>query len=207
MSDDAEPQDAVPEDAVPCPHPTDDLEVRPIGGTLCHACGGLVDWSKDPETNSNPMWYRCPECGCKTQLKPGSGNRCWQCTECKAAGEYPWGPHVRTVLRTEAERVRHGTRNQYNQGCRCQECKAEVARYHRERRAKVKEKVPEKDESLEHGTYSTYTNYRCRCEKCCQANHDYHQGRKAKPTRWATYSPQARKRAEAKIKEREGGSG
>jgi hypothetical protein len=34
-----------------CLHPTDALEVWPDGsGTHCHACGGIVDWSKDEET-------------------------------------------------------------------------------------------------------------------------------------------------------------
>jgi hypothetical protein len=190
-----------------CPHPTDALEVDPHGlGTLCHVCGRYVNWAEDPETNSAPMWFRCTQCKGKTKMLTSTGQRRWECTVCGVSDEYPVGPHLRTVLRMEGEKNRHGTRNMYNQGCRCQECKAATAAYARGRRKAKKVLADATPEMVEHGKYSTYTNWRCRCELCCAANLEYHHARRDKRplTRWDSASAEKARRRARKREEAEG---
>lgn len=189
----------------PCPHPTDMLTIDPMKGAVCRACGKKVDWTKDPETSAHPWFYRCIACGCKTKTKPGTGQRQWACTECKAFGDYPMGTHLRLVLRAEGEKIKHGTRTMYNQGCRCQDCRAAVARYmrehRRERAVELANREPGTEDRFEHG-YSAYVNWGCRCGICSAANLEYQRGRKeVRPkTRWDQYS-MMRDKAERKRKQ------
>lgn len=60
-----------------------------------------------------------------------------------------------------ADDPRHGTRGLYNQGCRCDRCRAVQAEYARTQRAR---RVAHK-----HGTASGYRNQGCRCAPCKQA--------------------------------------
>lgn len=67
----------------------------------------------------------------------------------------------------------HGTRNRYNQGCRCAECTETVKLYMRT----LIGRPPRK-----HGTKSAYVNYGCRCDPCKRAgaahNREYRERRK-----------------------------
>ena len=61
----------------------------------------------------------------------------------------------------------HGVLSTYtNHGCRCDECKAANAIYHRRRR---RERSESDVAPREHGTEATYVNYRCRCDACREA--------------------------------------
>lgn len=58
----------------------------------------------------------------------------------------------------------------YANGCRCPVCRAAWAAYHRQWRARVREKLAHGLIRVHHGTRSTYANYRCRCGPCRYAN-------------------------------------
>lgn len=58
----------------------------------------------------------------------------------------------------------HGTRSNYRNGCRCDQCRAANAAYDRERRARAG--LPN------HGKRSTYIAG-CRCDACKEANNTY----------------------------------
>ena len=188
-----------------CPHPTDMLTVAPMEGTICHACGKKVDWSKDPETSAHPWFYRCIACGCKTKPKPNTSQRQWMCTECTAFGDYPSSPHIRLVLRAEAAKNQHGTRTMYNKGCRCQDCRAAVSKYmrdHRRERVEERHNRPEGvEDRFEHG-YSAYVNWGCRCEVCSAANLEYQRSRReVRPkTKWDQYTATRDKAARARAR-------
>jgi AraC-like DNA-binding protein len=65
----------------------------------------------------------------------------------------------------------HGSYYRYQEGCRCDECRAAQKAYMK----KLQERGPR-----EHGTESAYRNYKCRCDECraagSAANRRYRQG-------------------------------
>jgi hypothetical protein len=60
----------------------------------------------------------------------------------------------------------HGTTSAYGKGCRCDECKQARANYGAERRRKLAEMLAADPTQVEHGRYTTYTNWMCRCDEC-----------------------------------------
>lgn len=65
---------------------------------------------------------------------------------------------------------RHGTRTDYNRGCRCEQCKYANAEYAKVQRARLaKREVPPEV----HGTVGGYTNWLCRCGRCSTAHTEY----------------------------------
>lgn len=62
---------------------------------------------------------------------------------------------------------RHGTRNLYNQGCRCVSCRTvHNTAMSQDRLRRGSQPIPE---NVPHGVVSTYTNYLCRCPLCKEA--------------------------------------
>jgi hypothetical protein len=65
--------------------------------------------------------------------------------------------------------MEHGTLRSYKVlECRCEDCRAVNARYHRGFRSRYRH-----PSTLRHGNRSTYVNYRCRCGDCSAANRAY----------------------------------
>lgn len=67
--------------------------------------------------------------------------------------------------------VRHGTKNDYNRGCRCAECRQANTEYCKQQR--YKNGVTPKDEydreraaRVPHGTQHKYKKHGCRCDEC-----------------------------------------
>jgi hypothetical protein len=80
---------------------------------------------------------------------------------CKAAG-VRWAPNPRELKPC-------GTLAAYRRGCRCADCLAANAAYHRMCRNDRLRLVEEHTAEFEHGP-SAYTNWGCRCEICTEAN-------------------------------------
>ncbi len=66
----------------------------------------------------------------------------------------------------------HGTASRYNNGCRCDECRAGRARVNYQWR---RQRDPNNQPEDTHGTLNGYVNWSCRCERCREARHDYYQ--------------------------------
>jgi len=99
--------------------------------------------------------------------------------------EYPsgWRPKKARPAKRQRKPREHGTRACYAAGCREPECKAANARnsleYKRKRLERVKEHgIPG---HVDHGSYSTYTNWGCKCTPCRKASNKM--GRKARARR------------------------
>lgn len=72
----------------------------------------------------------------------------------------------------------HGSYYGYNrQGCRCRECRAANAEYHRSYRRRRRDALRAGRADVEHGTTDAYNNDGCRCEAC----------KKAQAKRWRDY--------------------
>lgn len=63
-------------------------------------------------------------------------------------------------------RVQHGTITKYQYGCRCLDCKAAKATWHREWRQRVRGRIQPGDGDPRHGSIHGYIDYRCRCRDC-----------------------------------------
>jgi hypothetical protein len=64
---------------------------------------------------------------------------------------------------------KHGTPSMYNSGCRCEACKTVQSDRARNLRARLQERLENRDGQIEHGL-SGYNNWGCRCDTCTHAN-------------------------------------
>jgi hypothetical protein len=70
--------------------------------------------------------------------------------------------------------VKHGVYSTYvNKGCRCSQCRAANAAYHRDHRRGAYLRMVRGEVSPEHGHYATYINFMCRCDECRAAKRAY----------------------------------
>jgi len=68
--------------------------------------------------------------------------------------------------------TQHGAVRSYQNGCRCEACKAANATSQRNRRARAATD-PNRADKAGHGKASTYRNHGCRCEACTAASTSY----------------------------------
>lgn len=73
----------------------------------------------------------------------------------------------------------HGTRTNYNRGCRCEECFEAQSTHNKEGKKRLAEEFKAGVREITHGTISSFVNYQCRCELCRAAyragwNRQYH---------------------------------
>lgn len=93
-------------------------------------------------------------------INPGSHGRIWIWPDVVAWREaYPSRPR---------DLPEHGRKTTYNQGCRCDECRAANAEYTQKFIANHRGQLPDGDQR--HGTTGGYSNYSCRCGPCTAAN-------------------------------------
>ena len=63
----------------------------------------------------------------------------------------------------------HGSKKQYDRGCRCAECRQGNTDYHREQR--MVRRAQSKDQNdPRHGSVGFYRNHACRCGRCSEAH-------------------------------------
>lgn len=65
----------------------------------------------------------------------------------------------------------HGKATSYDNGCRCERCRAAATAKARAWRARVRQD-PAAADRAGHGKSTTYKNYGCRCDECRQAQRD-----------------------------------
>lgn len=87
----------------------------------------------------------------------------------------------------------HGDHRTYQKGCRCDDCREALRKYHEGLRAKWRSD-PSSADRAGHGKSTTYRNHACRCDACREAN------------RIATNEFRARRRERAALAELGGAS-
>lgn len=65
--------------------------------------------------------------------------------------------------------VSHGSNYGYQQGCRCDPCRAARSAYMREWVQEARVRAAEGELAVQHGTLHAYRTYGCRCRPCTEA--------------------------------------
>ena len=91
---------------------------------------------------------------------------------------------------TDLENIRRGekgilspTEPRHATGCPCPACvilRHERAEYHRAQARRNRERLDQDPDAVEHGLYTTYSNWDCRCDPCREAWRTYCAARRAK---------------------------